>query len=137
MKAITIILLCFFIVTGVNGQKKYDNTFILPGKYSVQKVKSVLFQNGYSFENSTDSFFLFTTPWQLEKNAFDLMVKINFQFTDTALFMIVMYKFLDQGGSQDYKKVEYYPVFKKPGMYWKEMERIARLISPDVYYLKQ
>ena len=142
-----IFLLIFFnsLSICIFAQKKKDNTFVIPQYINMHEIKTVLFQNGYTFENSSDTSFLNTSSKKLP-NSF-ISIKMSFAITDTALYIKGMVKsdkndpltvaLIGKSDAEpDFMQVEYFKIFKKQ-IDWDEINRIAKILSPEVYYIRQ
>ena len=129
------ILLLLLLPNFLYAQKKHDNSIVIPHFISAAKIKSVLFQQGWTFEQSTDTAFLFTKEKQITA-AFRNQMKLSFFITDSSVYIKGTFKFTDD--KMEFTEIKYAPLFKKgKQLDWDEMNRIAKLFSANVYYIRQ
>lgn len=133
------LIVCMLSFTSGFSQSKKDNTIILPF-VSWDLIKSTLFQNAYSIQG--DSVYISTSSKELKNVA--VAVKMMILRTDTATYIKGLCRptiSLSFGGVQlnsDFEQL-YFGGEKGSGLRkaWLEMDRVARLLSPDIRYAKQ
>lgn len=140
MKRMLLIISVLF-ATNCIAQTKKDNTIILPGFIETSKIKGVLFQNGYSII-SDDSSYISTSSKEINKVS--MSVKLMILKTDTATFIkgltksTVNIKIFGSELESDYAQLSFMGMKGSPyRRAWEEMDKIAKLISPNVGYIKQ
>lgn len=141
MKHILTILILFIATTVCNAQSKGDNTIVIDSTVNLNDVKTVLFQNGYMIQG-TDSIFITTSSKEMSKDA--VAVKLMLLKTDTALYVKGLFKptlslqiwgvKTESDFEQLYFGGEKRSPFRKA---WNEMDRIAKLLSSKIKYVKQ
>jgi len=134
-----ILFLLVIVSANAMAQKKGDNTIILPYT-SLSQIKNVLFQNGYS--TNSDTVYIATSSKELAKAA--MSVKLMILRTDTATFIKGMTKstvslYLSSVKYEDdFSQISF--IGMKGSSYrkvWEEMDRIAKLLSSNLIYIKQ
>ena len=129
------IILLLLFPSFIYAQKKHDNSIVIPHFISASKIKSVLFQQGWTFEQSTDTAFLFTKEKQITA-VFQNQMKLSFFINDSSVYIKGTFKFTDD--KMEFTEIKYAPPFKKgKQLDWDEMNRIAKLFSASVYYIRQ
>lgn len=136
----TFILLAIAVICPslIYGQVKGDNTFTINTPISLIKIKTVLFENGYSLVD-TDTSFLTTSSKELKKYAWS--VKMMLLRTDSS----VIIKALSKSNNDvplfgittvsDFEPLVY--VKSKASILrdcWAEVDKIAHALSPNVIY---
>ena len=129
------IILLLLLPNFVSAQKNHDNSIVISHFISSSKIKNVLFQQGWTFEQNTDTAFLFTKEKQITA-AFRNQMKLSFFITDSSVYIKGTFKFTDD--KMEFTEIKYAPPFKKgKQLDWDEMNRIAKLFSASVYYIRQ
>jgi len=123
------------------AQKKGDNTIKINAVVPSSLLKEVLFNSGYSIESS-DTFYLTTSARELPKNVISLKIMVAKKdsttifkalyksglMVNTGMFQLEnQFASLTFGGAKNssYRKA------------WEELDRIVKLISSNIIYLKQ
>lgn len=139
MKRILFIMLLLVTTNGM-AQTKKDNVFILPG-LPLEKIKSVLFLNGYSIENN-DTTYISTSSKEAGLSA--MAVKLMFYRTDTATYLKALAKLtvsINFGGvktEDDFAPLTFAGAKSSPNKRaWYEVDKIAKALSSNVTYAKQ
>lgn len=139
IQKITGLLLFILISTTVFSQKKNDNTIVIDTAVSMDAIKMILFNNGYTIE-SADNKFLQTHPKTVTGA---VAIKLNIAITDTGIVLKAQQKILIEMvimGSP--VKNEFQPVFMwkiKSSPYhdsWKEMDRVGSVLGEKRRYYK-
>ncbi|MEP6845612.1 MAG: hypothetical protein ABI861_06400 [Panacibacter sp.] len=140
MKYFFLIIIMFLQIVSF-AQKKKDNTIVLLDDVTLSKIKTILFQNGYSIENN-DSLYINTTPQQVAKTA--AIVKFLIARTETAIYIkglvkpVVDIQFGETKVSNDFSII-YYGGMKGSILKdsWNELQRISLLLSDNIKYIQQ
>lgn len=124
MKFLFLILCPVFCLS----QKKGDNT-IKSGFRPAIEIKSILFKNGYSLIGN-DTAYLVTA----QKNIKYSEIKLLIFRTDSATYIKGDLASIDN----EFTSIYFGGMNKSPlRRAWNGIERIAKLISPDIEYIKQ
>lgn len=123
------------------AQNKGDNAIVIPNDVSLQQIKAVLFKNGYLIINS-DSIFINTSEKEVPKSA--ILLKIMIARIDSVTYIkgqsrtTTTITVFGATAQNDFATLEFKGMKGSPNKdAWNEMDRIAKLISPTVSYVKQ
>lgn len=124
--------LLLFICLPVFAQSKKDNTITIPCFVPLDKIKTVLFQNGYVAEGDTS--FLITNPKEL--TLYSESVKILIHRTDSNVSLRGLFK--AKLLIEDFSPVEFFGAKKSiVREAWDELDKIAKQLSENIIYSKQ
>ena len=137
----TLLLLIVLLPFISCAQQKGDNQIILHDHISFNKLKSTLFNNGYTLINS-DSNYITTYPTSISKSSITL--KMMILRTDTSVSFKGYYKSNDERNFEGMILKDDFALLQFNGskrgdlkITWHEMDRIAKLLSGDISYGKQ
>lgn len=137
-----IIILAMLLIPGyMQAQKKGDNTIMIPRDVSMTQIKTVLFKAGYALIGE-DTIFINTAEKQVPKSS--ILLKIMMARIDSVTYIKAQSRVSSTitvfGATvqDDYATLEFSGMKGSPVRdAWNEMDRIAKLISPEVSYIKQ
>lgn len=119
------------------SQKKLDNTIIIHEVLPAQKIKSILFLNGYTF-NNTDTIYINTEQKLINGGA--MAIKLSIAIMDSVIYIKGFCRATAEnffGKDEDFKIVDYSKLFGKTLPTWKEVDKIAKELSDKITYTKQ
>ena len=135
-----VLILLLFIPTGINAQKKLDNTIVVDTTRTTQEIKMILFNNGFAIDGSDTTVFI-TTPKQMKTAS---VLRLMIARTDTSIIIKGQYKLqvelvlFNTPIKNDFEPVEYRPSKQNLNYeYFGEMNKIAKLLGNKITYLKQ
>lgn len=133
-----LILLLLIPVFGYS-QKKGDNQIVISSQ-NYNKIKLVLFQNGYTLQNN-DTVYLTTTSKELKKVSIALKFMILRSDSNTIIRGMIKptisLQFYGTKTESDFEPLVYKGAKGSPiRKAWEEMERIAQLLSNQIMYTK-
>jgi hypothetical protein len=133
--------MCLFLPCFLLAQKKGDNTIIIPNDVNMSLIKSVLFKNGYAITTS-DSLFISTSEKEMEKSV--MVLRIMIARIDSVTYLkahcksSVNVELFGNKAANEFELLAFGGQKKSPyRMAWEELDKIAKMISPTVSYIKQ
>lgn len=141
MKIVTLAFMLLINITAM-CQTKGDNKMFAASPATLHALKSILFENGY-IATGEDSVFISTTVKELKE---PVAIKMMFVRTDSGVYIKGLMKptqSIQIGGVKNESEFEVVQYHGKNAMLakwvkepWKELEKIAKLISEKIIYSK-
>lgn len=140
MKNLLLPLMLLFIAVNSMAQVKGNNTIILPA-ISLSTIKNILFQNGYTI-TSNDTAYISTSSKELSNVS--MAVKLMIQKRDSLTLVKGLTKatlslqIFGVETNEDFSQLDFGGQKNSPyRKAWLEMDRIAKLLSPNITYATQ